>query len=85
MRIFVKAKTHASKEQIEKIAPVASLFTKTIESDVYKVSVCEPPVDGKANSAIIRVVALHFGVAPSLVSIISGLTSSTKIIEIKNE
>lgn len=83
MRILVKAKTNAKKELIEKIGPIASLFTKTIDSDVYKVSVCEAPIDGKANNAIIRVVARHFGVAPSLVSIVSGLTSSVKTIEIQ--
>ena len=46
------------------------------------VKVKEPPIEGKANRAVVRVLARHFGVAPSRVRIVSGLTSKDKVIEI---
>ncbi len=84
MKIIVKAKVNAKKESVESISRLTqSLLGGATVPDTYKVSVKEPAVDGKANKAIIRAVANYFEVAPSLVSIISGLTSKTKVIEIK--
>jgi uncharacterized protein (TIGR00251 family) len=48
----------------------------------YKVRLAAPPVDGKANKALIRFLAARFDVAPSAVRIIRGLASRTKVIEI---
>ncbi|HEX6650268.1 MAG TPA: DUF167 domain-containing protein [Pyrinomonadaceae bacterium] len=41
-----------------------------------------PPVDGKANDELIRLVAKHFGCRKSDVSIKSGGSSRTKLIQI---
>lgn len=71
MRIVVKAKPSAREEQVERI-----------DEQTLKVSVTEPPVDGRANEAILHALAAHFGVARSAVRIISGHTSRNKIIEI---
>ncbi len=84
MKIIVKAKTNAKKEIIEKVTQQSlNLLGEPAKPDIYKVSVKEHAVGGKANKAIIRVVALYFNVAPSLVNIVSGLTSKTKTLEIK--
>jgi uncharacterized protein len=41
-----------------------------------------PPVDGKANEELIALVAKHFGLRKSEVSIKSGGSSRTKLIQI---
>ena len=41
-----------------------------------------PPVDGKANTAIVKFIAKLAGVPASRVSIVGGDTSSNKLIEI---
>jgi len=71
MKIFVKAKPNAKKTKVEKI-----------DDSHFAVSVKEPPIQGMANLAIIKVFAEYFGVAPSSVKIVSGFTSRQKIIEI---
>lgn len=71
MRIFVKANPGAREEKIAEI-----------DKDHYVVSVKEPPVKGRANIAIIKVVAEYFKVNCSNVKIVSGHASRSKIIEI---
>ena len=41
------------------------------------------PHEGKANEAVIELVARHFKVPKSVVTIVTGLTSRNKIIEIR--
>jgi uncharacterized protein len=50
--------------------------------DALKLSLTSPPVDGKANEACIRFFAELFGVPRSSVTIISGATSRTKVIQV---
>ena len=50
--------------------------------DAYKLRLAAPPVDGKANEACIRFFAGLFGVAPSAVRIVQGLSSRMKVVEI---
>ena len=71
MKIFVKAKP-SRKESVEKI-----------DDSHFVVSVKEPPVQGRANHAIVGVVANYFGVPRGLVRIVSGHTSRQKILEIR--
>ena len=71
MKIFVAVKTGAKKESIEKIA-----------EGVFRVEVRARPVQGKANQAIIKVLAKYFGVAQSRVVIIKGQKAKGKTIEI---
>jgi uncharacterized protein (TIGR00251 family) len=40
--------------------------------DAYKVRITAPPVDGKANTHLIKFVAKTFGVSPSQVSLLAG-------------
>jgi len=50
--------------------------------EAYKVRLAAPPVDGRANDALIRFLAERFGVAPSSLRIVRGVASRTKIVEI---
>ena len=72
MRIVVKAKARAKTERVEPLP----------QPDAYRVSVKEPAVDGRANEAIARALAAHFGVAPSTVRLISGRTGPLKRFDI---
>jgi uncharacterized protein len=47
------------------------------------VRVTAPPVDGKANDALRRLVAGAAGVAPSKVTIVRGHTSRDKVLEVE--
>jgi len=45
-----------------------------------EVSVAAPPVDGAANQELIRVLARHFGLPRSAVSIVSGTSGRSKLV-----
>lgn len=47
-----------------------------------KVRLAAPPVDGKANAALVRFLALAFGVPPSRVTLVRGATSRQKTVRI---
>ncbi len=71
MRITVKVKTGARVENVEQI-----------EKTIYKVSVKEQPEDGKANEAVINLIAKFFKVPKSHVSIVTGHTYKQKVIDV---
>ncbi len=50
--------------------------------DALKIRLAAPPVDGKANAALIEFVADRLGVAKSTVSLKSGQTSRHKVLEV---
>ncbi len=70
MRIQVKVKPNS---RTEEVSP---------ESDSYIVRVKEPPREGKANLAVIKLLAEHFDVPKSKVRILSGLHGRNKVIEV---
>ena len=72
MRIFVSVKPKAREEKVEKIDEIH-----------YKVSVTEPPVDGKANKAVIGALAGYFGVAKFNVLLVSGVGSREKVFDVE--
>ena len=72
MRITVHAKPNSKQEKIEPAG-----------GDSFVVSVKEPPIEGRANSAVIKVVARYFKVPNSSVKIVSGKTSRLKILDIQ--
>lgn len=51
--------------------------------DALKIRLAAPPVDGKANAALIDFIAERLGIARSLVSLKSGQTSRRKVIEVE--
>lgn len=69
-KISVKVIPRASKNDIE-----------CVGDGEYRVRLTAPPVDEKANHLLIKLLAKHFGVAPSLIRIVSGENSRHKIIE----
>ena len=71
MKLFVTAKPGAKKEGVEKTG-----------ENKFIVAVKEPPVQGRANLAIIKSLADYLNIAPSRLKIISGHTSRQKIVEI---
>lgn len=50
--------------------------------DALKIRLAAPPVDGKANAALIAFVADRLGVAKSAVSVKSGHSSRRKVVEV---
>jgi uncharacterized protein (TIGR00251 family) len=50
--------------------------------DGIKVKVNAPPVEGRANEALIRFLAKKFGISPSCIEIIKGLHSRQKTLRI---
>ena len=46
------------------------------------IRVTAPPVDGKANAALCRLIAKAAGVAPSKVSVIRGHTAREKVVRV---
>ena len=53
-----------------------------LHGDALKIRLAAPPVDGKANAALIDFVADRLGLAKSAVTLKSGQASRRKIIEI---
>jgi uncharacterized protein YggU (UPF0235/DUF167 family) len=51
-------------------------------ADRLRVRVCESPVDGQANRALIKLLADRLGVPISAMRIASGLKSRNKVVEL---
>ena len=73
MKIQVKVKPSSKTEEVSQ------------EGDSFIVKVKEPPKEGKANQAVIKLLAEHFGVSQSQVRILSGFRSRNKVIEVAQE
>ena len=71
VKIQVKVIANAKKESVEE------------KDGVYVVRVNAIPEKGKANEAVIKLLAKHFKVAKSQVKIVRGMTGRNKIIEIR--
>ncbi|MFH0804343.1 MAG: DUF167 domain-containing protein [Candidatus Zambryskibacteria bacterium] len=71
MKINVKARPGAKEEGVERV-----------DGENFVVSVKEPPVQGRANMAIVRALAEYFKVPIFQVKLISGFSSRQKIFEI---
>jgi uncharacterized protein len=72
MRVFVSAKPFAREQKVIKI-----------DDTHFEISVKEPPIQGKANSAISRALAEYFGIMVSRVRLISGYSSRQKVFSIE--
>jgi len=73
MKIQVKVKPNSKTEELSR------------EGDSFIIKVKEPPKKGKANQAVIKLLAEHFGVSQSQVRILSGFRSRNKVIEVAEE
>ena len=70
MKIQVKVKPNSKTEEIIQ------------KGDSFIVKVKEPPKEGKANQAVINLLAEHFSVPKSQFRILSGLKNRNKVIEV---
>ena len=71
MKINVRVITRSAKEEVVE------------QAGGYTVRVRAAPQEGKANEAVVRLLARHFGVPRSAVCIVSGFTVRNKVVEIK--
>lgn len=53
--------------------------------DILVVAVCEPAVDGRATAAALKAVAAALGVKAREVSLASGATSRTKLLDVPDD
>jgi uncharacterized protein (TIGR00251 family) len=51
--------------------------------DALKIRLAAPPVDGKANAALLAFIAERLGVSKSAVTLKSGQTSRRKVVEVE--
>jgi uncharacterized protein len=71
-QIRVRLTPRAAREQI---APA--------DADAYLVRVTAPPVDGRANDALCRLIARRAGVAPSRVTLVRGAKAREKVVSVE--
>ena len=77
MKISVKVITQAKKSEV--VRDDVDLFGARI----LRVKISQPPEDGKANKALIELIAEYLNVKKNTITIIAGEKSTHKIIEIK--
>lgn len=73
MNIFIKVKIKAKSEKVEKI-----------DADHFEVWVKTPPVEGKANESVIKLLSEYLDIPKSAINIVSGTKSRNKVIDIDN-
>ena len=72
-----------SKETLEiKVVPNAGKTELQKTETGYKARLAAPPVDGKANEALIALLSKEFGVPKRNIEIIKGMTSKQKVVVI---
>ncbi len=71
MKIFVSVRPKARQEKVEKL-----------DETHYKVWVIEPPVDGKANKAVISALSEFFSIPKINIILLSGATSKEKVFNV---
>ncbi len=71
MRITVKVKLKAAREGVRKADEIT-----------YEVATRQAPEKGKANAAVVQLLAEYFGVPKSHVWIVAGHASRSKIVEV---
>jgi len=70
-KIFVQVKAASKQRKVERI-----------DETHFRVWVSVPPIEGRANEAVIKAIGEYLEVAPSRISIKSGHTSKQKCLEI---
>ncbi len=71
MKIIIKIHPNSSQEKI--------IQKQDNSFDIYTQA---PPIDNKANEALIKILSKYFDVAPSMIEIKKGHKSKIKIIEV---
>jgi uncharacterized protein (TIGR00251 family) len=65
-----------------RVTPNSKIEEVIKEGDTFLVRVKEPPKEGKANRAVVKLLADYFGVPQSQIAISSGFSSRNKVIDI---
>lgn len=73
MRISINVKTRHKRPSVAQLTPLA-----------YEVRVAEPPIDGRANDAVISALAKYFGIKRNKITIVAGHTRPNKTIELSD-
>ncbi|MDD5084156.1 MAG: DUF167 domain-containing protein [Candidatus Moranbacteria bacterium] len=71
MRIYVRVVPRASFDAIEQLG-----------EHEYRIRMTAPPIQGRANEKLIEILSKHFHVAKSLIVIVGGKSTRTKIVDI---
>ncbi|PIP19324.1 MAG: hypothetical protein COX41_03460 [Candidatus Omnitrophica bacterium CG23_combo_of_CG06-09_8_20_14_all_41_10] len=71
MKIFVKVKPSSKVERVTKVS-----------ENEFILSVKAPAKEGRANEALVRLLSEYFDMPKSRITILKGLTSRDKIIEL---
>ena len=74
MKIFVKVKPNARKNEVKKI-----------DENHYEITTTATPENGKANASVVELLADFFRIGKTKIHIVKGLTTKEKIIEIEND
>ena len=70
-KITITVKPNSKKPGVEKIS-----------DDQYIIRVSQPPIDGKANQAVIEILADYFDLSKSKIKMVKGEKSKTKVVEL---
>lgn len=76
-RLFVRATPNAGRDEI------AGLRLGTDGAARLAVKVAAPPDKGRANAAVVRLLAKRLGVAKSSIAVVAGETARLKTLDIK--
>lgn len=68
-----------------RVQPKAKQNKLVKEDDRFKVYLTAPPIEGRANQALIELLAEHFKVKRGQVKILKGLKSRDKLIKISSD
>ncbi len=79
MRVTVRARPGASRSAL------GGRFELADGTVALAISVTAPPTDGRANEALLRLLARALGVRPAQLELVGGSTGRTKVIEIPDE
>jgi uncharacterized protein (TIGR00251 family) len=72
VRLSVHVKPRASKSRV-----------LGVRAEALDVAVAAPPVDGLANAELVRTLASHFGLPARQVTVISGASARSKVVELR--
>ena len=70
--IMVRLQPRASRDEL-----------RGVHDGVLRARVTDPPVDGRANRALCRLIAERAGIAPSMVAVLRGERSREKLVAVQ--
>ncbi|RNF36409.1 DUF167 domain-containing protein [Paracoccus methylarcula] len=77
--------SHLAREGAEirlRVTPRARRNAISLDEDTIRVHVTAPPEDGKANAAVVKLLAKSMGVAKSRLTLLRGATSRDKVFRL---